>query len=545
MIFMERKILFIITLLFLVSLNSITQSIPYLKKQGTAVQLIVDNKPFLILGGELGNSTAADSMQIKAVFSTLKIMKLNTVLVPVYWELIEPEQGEFDFSLIDILLSEARKENLKLVLLWFGSWKNSMSCYAPSYLKINRSNFPYAETSDGKRNEIMSVFSNNNLTADKQAYVTLMQYLKTIDSKDNTVIMMQVENEIGMIPEAREKGVMADRLFKSDIPEGLMNYLNTNRKTLHTHLFNKWSSSGFSLKGNWETIFGNDVFTEEIFQAWHFARYTEEVAKAGKAVYNLPVFVNAALNTRDRKPGEYPSGGPLPHLFDVWRAGAPSIDFFAPDIYDPPFAYWCKQYDVKGNPLFIPETLRGDHTAARVFYVFGEHNTIGFCPFSIESTDKPIEESLVKSYELLEQLSPVLSSVQGKNKTKGFWFHSQNLSDTVRLGEFIFYVSHDYTLGWSPGSKQTKVEWPETGALIIQMSDSDYIVVGTGVVIRCVSINQPKKKSVGILSCDKGRFEDGKWIPVQRLNGDETHQGRHVRIPFGDFDIQRFSLYKY
>ena len=534
----------IIIIILFTGTNISAQSIPYLKKQGSATQLMVGEKPFLLLGGELGNSVAADSVKIKFIFPQLKVLNLNTVLAPVYWELMEPKEGRFDFALIDVLIREARKEELKLVLLWFGSWKNSMSCYAPSWVKSDRNRFPYTEKSDGKTVEIMTAFSEENLNADKKAYIALMQHIKEVDSKENTVIMMQVENEIGMIPEAREQGKTADAYFKSDVPARLINYLKTNRANLQPHLSEKWSSSGYALKGNWETLFGSDIYTDELFQAWYFARYTEEITRAGKSVYNLPVFVNAALNTRKREPGAYPAGGPLPHLLDIWRAGAPSIDFIAPDIYDPPFDYWCGQYHAKGNPLFIPETLRGDHTAARVFYAFGEHDAMGFCPFAIELTDNPLEEPLRKSYELLDRLSPLLLSVQGKNEMKACWLHPENLRATVELGDYVFHISHDYTLSWSPGNKETKENWPETGALIIRLAGNEFIVAGTGIVIR-PELKKQRNKSTGLLSCDKGTFENRIWIPIQRLNGDETHQGRHVRIPYGEFDIQRFSLYEY
>lgn len=543
---MKIKITSIILLTFFVSVSVFSQSIPYLKKQGTATQLMVNEKPFLMLGGELGNSTAADSVKIKNVFPQLKAMNLNTVLAPVYWELMEPEEGQFNFALVDVLIREARKEDLKLVLLWFGSWKNSMSCYAPTWVKNNRKRFPYVEKSDGKTVEIMSAFSDENLNADKKAYSALLKYLKDVDGNEHTVIMMQVENEIGMIPEAREYGKIANNYFNNDVPVALMDYLKKNRKNLQSHLSEKWSFSNYSVKGNWETVFGSDIYTDELFQAWHFARYADEIAKAGKAVYDLPAFVNAALNTRNREPGAYPSGGPLAHLLDIWRAGAPSIDFFAPDIYDPPFDYWCRKYDTDGNPLFIPETKRGEHTAARVFYAFGEHNAMGFCPFSIESIEKsPEDEPLTKSYALLEQLSSLMASLQGKDKTRGCWFHSENLRDTIEMENYVFHVSHDYTLGWSPGSNEPAADWPEAGALFVQLSDNEFIVAGTGVVIRSYNRKTPEKVSVGLLSCDKGKFENGTWIPTQRLNGDETHQGRHVRIPVGDFDVQRFSLYAY
>jgi len=542
---MKNKILLLILLFSFFVENSICKTIPYLKKQGTATQLIVEGKPLLMLGGELGNSAAADTVNLKEIFPMLRSMELNTVLAPVYWELIEPKEGTFDFSTVDALIKEARRNDLKLVLLWFGSWKNSMSCYAPDWIKTNPKRFPYSKNSKGNSLEIMTAFSSGNLQADKNAFCSLLDYIKNIDEKESTVIMIQVENEIGMIPEVRDRIKEADKLFEQEVPVELMVYLTSNKRTLNPHVLERWALSGYSTKGNWQAVFGESIFTEEIFQAWHYARYVEEISKAGKSVYNLPMFVNAALDTRDRKPGQYPSGGPLSHLMDIWRAGAPSIDFFAPDIYDPPFDYWCQRYNISGNPLFIPETVRGDHTSARVFYAFGEHNAMGFCPFSIESTNNPLDEPLVKSYRLLNQITPMLISLQGQNKTRGFWFHPEHLRDTVSLGDFNLIVSHDYTLGWSDESKQDVSKWGETGCLIIKLADDEFMVAGTGIVITCLPKSGSSNISAGIISCDKGVFENGNWMPFQRLNGDETHQGRHIRIPAGSFEIQKFKLYQY
>jgi beta-galactosidase GanA len=180
-----------------------SQSIPYLQKQGTTQQLIVEGKPFLILGGELGNSTASNLNYLRPAWAKFKAMNLNTILVPAYWELIEREEGKFDFTLIDSIIKTSRKNNLKVILLWFGAWKNSMSCYAPAWVKTNELRFPRAQNQSGKGLEILSAFSRNNLEADSKAFSKLMKHLKEND-KSQTVIMVQVENEIGMLTEARE-----------------------------------------------------------------------------------------------------------------------------------------------------------------------------------------------------------------------------------------------------------------------------------------------------------------------------------------------------
>ena len=198
----KRVILVIGCSVFLQAMaKSQSNTLPHLVSRGTAKQLIVHDNPFLVLGGELGNSSASSLDYMRPVWEKLTTMHLNTVLIPVYWELMEPEEGKFDFALIDSLLNSSRDHHLKVVLLWFGLWKNNMSCYAPSWVKTNQSRFPRAQDQSGKGLEILSAFSKNNLDVDIKAFTALMKHIRATD-KSHTVIMMQVENEIGMLTEA-------------------------------------------------------------------------------------------------------------------------------------------------------------------------------------------------------------------------------------------------------------------------------------------------------------------------------------------------------
>src|SRR4051794_20205785 len=108
-----------------------SDNIPYLRTQGSATQLVVDGKPWLVLGGELHNSSASHLGYMEPIWGRMVELNINTVLLPVYWELLEPEEGVFDFVLVDGLLEGARRHGLRLILLWFGSWKNGMSSYIP------------------------------------------------------------------------------------------------------------------------------------------------------------------------------------------------------------------------------------------------------------------------------------------------------------------------------------------------------------------------------------------------------------------------------
>ncbi len=288
-----------------------TKCIPFLQQKGTATQLILDKKPFIILGGELGNSSAASIYDIERIFPKLKRMGLNTVLVPAYWDLIEPEEGKYDFSLIEKVINQARENKLKIIFLWFGAWKNSMSCYAPLWFKQNYEEYPRAYTKEGKPLEIASSFSENVLFADNRAFSQLMKYIKLIDAHENTVIMMQIENEIGMLENARDYSEKANILFKKGVPKTLLDYLHNKKQELHPFILKKWGEQGFKREGTWEEVFGYDLYTDELFMAWSYAQYVEELAKSGKSIHNIPMYVNAAMNSRNRQPGEYPSAGPL------------------------------------------------------------------------------------------------------------------------------------------------------------------------------------------------------------------------------------------
>jgi len=248
------------------------------------------------------------------------------------------------------------------------------------------------------------------------------------------------------------------------------------------------------------------------------------------------------LNRPNVKPGDYPSGGPLPHIIDVWKAATPSVDFLSPDFYNPDFKYWNDLYTREDNPLFIPEIRFEPSVSAKAFYAVGHYDAMGFSPFSIESTDKPEEEPLGKSYKVLSQLAPLIYEHQGTRTMDGSLLDKKISADTLRFGDYSFVVKHDYTLGWSPKAKEE--QWPQTGGLVIQTAADEFIVAGTGIVIT-FSSDKTDNGRVGILNIEEGDYVNGKWIPGRTMNGDQSHQGRHLRFEVGDFGIQKLKLYRY
>ncbi|MFC0517327.1 DUF5597 domain-containing protein [Mucilaginibacter angelicae] len=526
---------------FKLKAQSALQAIPHIQYYGSNAELLVDGAPYLMTGGELGNSSASSRAYMNPIWPKLQKMHLNTVIAPVYWELLEPQEGRFNFTLIDDLVKSARQYHMKLVLLWFGTWKNSMSCYAPGWVKTNQKRFPRVANNAGGPEEIITPFSKDALLADIKAFSSLMRHVKETDSKLHTVVMVQVENEIGMLPDARDHSTLADEAFNQPVPARLISYLNLHKDRLVPEMQKIWQEGGNKTSGNWEAVFGKSLAADELFMAWYFAGYANAVAKAGKAVYPLPMYVNAALNAPGKKPGQYPSAGPLPHLIDIWKAAAPDIDLLSPDFYNPNFKYWNDRYTRPDNALFIPEHRFEDGVDAKAFYAIGHYKALGFSPFSIETANQTAGEPLAQSYNIIQQLSGEISKAKRKGTMEGVLLSKD--ADTVRLqmGDYILTVSHDLTLGWSPKAKDAN--WPLTGCIIIALTKDEFYVGGTGLVISFKPVKDGAR--AGILQVDEGVFVNGKWQAGRRLNGDEDHQGRHLRIPVGEYGIQRIKLYNY
>jgi beta-galactosidase GanA len=526
---------------------AVTQAAPpHLEKQGSTQQLIVDGKPFLILGGELGNSSASSADYMRPHWPRLKAMNLNTVLAPVSWELIEPTEGKFNWTPVDELLRDARAQDLKLVILWFGAWKNSMSTYVPAWVKRDQKRFPRAQIANESSVEILSAFSQNTRDADVRAFGALMEYLKRVDGDRNTVLMVQVENEIGMLPVARERGPVADKLFAGPVPPELLQSLR-RREKLEPELQELWKKRGARMSGTWTEVFGDQESGAEVFTAWHYARFVESLAVAGKKRYDIPLYVNVALNRSGRKPGEYPSGGPLPHLIDVWKAGTPTTDMLTPDIYFPNFVELAARYRRADNTLFIPEANNADkgEVPANAFFAIGELDSLGFSPFSIESVGDRQPNPLADAYSVLKQLAPLILANRGHATMSGFRprvLEDGTVIDTPvkkAIGDFAFTIS--FVDPWTPRDKQTITNH---GGLLIYAGGEDFWFAGQGLTITFKGARDATL--AGIDSAHEGVFDEkGVWKPGRLLNGDQTHQGRHIRLPPGQFQIQKVRFYRY
>ncbi len=519
---------------------------PRLVAHGSTKQLTVGGRPYLILGGELANSSASSLDFLNTTWPTLKAAGLNTVFAPVEWDQVEPTPGHYDFTVLDGMIKQARDNHMHLVVLWFGAWKNSMSTYAPAYVKHDYQTYAKAEDDKGRPQDILSPFDPDTLKADAAALTAMMAHLKATDAQ-RTVLMVQVENEIGMLPVVRDYSSQANAAFAGPVPAELIAYLKAHRDSLNPYVRTLWDANGARQTGTWGEVFGQSTEAQEVFQAWYFARFANELAKAGKAAYDIPMYVNAALNRPGKTPGQYPSAGPLPHLFDVWKAGGPDIDVLAIDMYFPNFTEWADKFKRPDNPFLTPECNNAGkpEAGANAFYVFGQLDGISFSPFAIDHLKPETSANLTSAYDVLKQLTPQILDAQGTGRMRGFRpkvSYDGLVDETPQsfvLGGYKFTVA--FVDPWTPKDQQTIAA---NGGLIIQTTDNHFIVAGSGIVVTFEDAAS-SAMAVGIERIVEGNYVDGKWTPGRWLNGDEAHQGRHLRIPGGPFGIQELTLYRY
>ena len=303
--------------------------IPHLEKRGLATQLIVDGKPFLVLGAEPPTSGPSNLVYLKYMMKVMAETHQNTGAIAIGWSWIEPEKGKYDFKIVDAAIEDARLIDQRICLVWFGSWKNGDSDFAPAWVKADQDRFPRAQGRDGKGVASLSAFSENNSEADARVFATLMRHIREVD-KSRRVILVQVENEIGMNHDSRDWSPLANKVYSAPVPAELMDYLQKHKNDLHPDLRKVWDAAGSKTSGTWEEVFGKGAEGDEIFMAWNYSRYINRVAEAGKKEYPIPMFVNAWGTTEW---GSSPSGGAIDHMHDIWRAGAPQVDFCCPDAY--------------------------------------------------------------------------------------------------------------------------------------------------------------------------------------------------------------------
>ncbi len=523
------KLPLVFTLLcaLIMAFNNANVTVPTIKEINGVKQLYVNNKPYLIIGAELLNSSASSIVYMNDIWKRAKALNVNTIYLPITWQQLEPQEGRFDYSIVDSHIKSAQENGLKLIFLWFGSWKNGESHYTPDWVKTDMERFPRMLLNDGKISNVISNINKNCLAADLKAYKKLMQRIAQID-KYGTVIMMQIENEVGLLGSTRDFSPEATKLFAQRVPSELIKYINANRDKLTPNIYTPYANNGSKTEGTWEEVFGKSPNTDEIFMAWNYAKYVNEIANAGKIIYNLPTYVNAwDAAGGNLIAGVWPSGGPNYLMLDIWQAAAPAIDILANDNYSSKFGLSAKNFVHNNNPLLIPEACaiwQNDTISAgpKAFFSFGHFKAIGFSPFGIDHSVYHINHPIKNAYKVLNNLMHLILKAQADDKINGFMEGDEASPESFKIGDFIF----------KPNYKIQKDPLIKGYGLVMQISKDEYIVAGNACRITEVSADA-NKPNTQLLSVEEGMIVDGKWMKKRTINGDEFG----IKLPPNSYDL--------
>jgi hypothetical protein len=516
---MTKIIALYLIFFFCAIVNSFGQTaMPKIIQKDGRHALLVDGKPFLMLGGQAHNSSAWPGMMPQLWFAA-KEMHLNTLEVPLYWEQIEAQPGKFDFSIVDTLLTQARQHHVRLVLLWFGTWKNGSNHYMPEWMKRDAAKYPNITGVNGQAIDSPSPVIKATLEADIKAFTMVMRYLKKADPQ-HTIIMVQVENESGSWGSVRDYSPAAQKLFEGPVPTELL-------KPEVLKALNVPADS----KGTWQQVFGDGA--DEYFHAWSVAKFVGQVAAAGKAEYPLPLYTNAALRDplTNPKANSYESGGPTDNVIPIWKVAAPALDLVAPDIYLPGSERVLKVielYDRPDNPLFVPEAALILDNAKYMYNVIARGG-IGFSPFGIDGNRKAVTDTettkrlapFAQEYVALTPMMRELAQWGFEGKIKAVIEREDHGEQTIDLGAWQAIISFG-------GGRRNEVQpnaAPIGKMMIVKLDENKFILVGS----RCHITFKPTGSNAGkewqYLKVEEGSYENGSFKMLRILNGDETDFG--------------------
>lgn len=498
--------------------------------------LYVKGEPFLALAGEIHNSSASSlHFMEEKVWPGLKGLHMNSVIVPIYWETIEPAEGVYNYELLDGLIAQARENNMHLILLWFGLWKNSESMYVPGWMKKDAETYFRVRKVNGEPINTISPLCQAAVEKDAMAFANIMAHIRSVDEEESTVIIMQVENELGLLGTSCDYSDQAREAFVEQIPQEL--------------------AEAYGVEGDWKKAFKTDA--EEYFMAYYFAKAVEKITAAGQKEYPIPCYTNAWLKQYPWYAGSYPSGGPVKEVHKIWKLTAPSLFTLAPDIYVSYVPQVMDEYSYEGNPLFVPEVRKDAVTASYCLYAFGKHNAICYSPFGIEDLaldpadiDKPPMEVMIalnidpsafditgsreilgQTYKLIDEMKPLYMNYRGTEHLQSYVKKSE-----TDYGTFFRFAEYDVTVSYAPKMPAK----PLAAGIMIELAENQFLITG---MMSTITFRPKAGENVKVdfLKMEEGEIVNGEWKPGRILNGDEKMAVKLGEMP----KCYRVELFKY
>ncbi|TQK18310.1 beta-galactosidase GanA [Microbacterium sp. SLBN-154] len=504
------------------------------------------NELRLLLGGQVHNSSSSSAATIRRSFAHTRRLGANTVLAPVSWALTEPQEGVFDFDLVDTMIEEARRLSLRLVPLWFGAFKNAASTYAPRWVRADLERFPRAVVQAKVRGNafhysgvtptpVLSVFSENLRAADAAAFEAFLAHVAKVDTTD-VVAMVQVENESGILRDSRDRSALAEEAWAGQVPSELIVLARAGRAD--SLLRELWTAHGERESGTWAEVFGEGSGADEVFMAWSIGSYVQHVAERGRVHSRVPMYTNAWLGPQpgQDEPGQWPSGGPASRVVDVWRTAAPSLSFVAPDIYVDDADSAMRVYTSHNQPFFVPESrLR----AGELVRAIGSYRAIGWSAFGIDGANPDGQvaavltflsalESDIAEAQRARRIGAVVverDSSPAETRVGDLTVSARGLNDIVRT--FLLDVGVQLPDAALPVPDETLPQEPvptpgeqRPFALVFAVADDELVVVGQGVKLDFATSDG----GVEIDSVTELLLEKGELVPGRVLNGDERLQ---------------------
>jgi hypothetical protein len=526
----------------------------------------VKGKPFFPVGGQSSTSSAYNDSESEQAFRAVELLHGNTLLTDVYWEQIEPEEGKFDFSSVDNLLASASRHGIKLILLWFGTWKNGNMDYTPEWVKTNPQRFKRVISSTGSDLWGLSSHCSANLKADKKAFTELCKHLKAKDISEQTVIGLQIENEPGIIGSDRDYGIEAQNAFNSPVPAKILKAMKT---TFKGEVYDLWQQAGGKKSGTWAEVFASSA--GEFMTAWSIATYIDSIAEAGKAIYDIPMYMNVWIMMHPlwSLPGEsYPSGGAVSKVLDIFKWYTPHLDLIAPDIKSidsKSYEEMCALYSRDDNPFFLPETP----ATTSLFRAIADYNLIGYHRMggletivAVDGSVRPDSKIGVDTIQCVVAVTPLLLKYQGMGKIHAVaqeecvwqqWLDSLDgylgrvqfgSGQPPRVDKDWRHASVDMYSQTAAMITKDQVDGNRGRGLVIQSSKHEFYLVGANYRLFLRPKPLSDKMQTQLLRSnaepgrqirvDEGHFdENGEFVVDRRRNGDNIGSGLWVEPDIG------------